>query len=97
ELGHAVLDHFAIPMPNTATFEDVGGRLVDRPTQLKLYIWCRAAELSADRAARGVPQGTLRRRRPRLLRHAPLWSAPRPRPPRLCALPSFRRPRPLHV
>jgi hypothetical protein len=33
ELGHAALDHFAIPMPSTATFEDVGGKLVDRPTQ----------------------------------------------------------------
>ncbi len=50
ELGHAALDHFAIPMPHTASFEDVGGKLVDRPTQLKLYLWCRAAEISADRA-----------------------------------------------
>lgn len=50
ELGHAALDHFALPMPHTATFEDIGGKLVDRPTQLKLYLWCRAAEISADRA-----------------------------------------------
>ncbi len=50
ELGHAMLDHFAIPMPTTATIEDVGGKFVSRPIQLKLYLWCRAAEVSADRA-----------------------------------------------
>ncbi|MBA3459271.1 MAG: M48 family metalloprotease [Deltaproteobacteria bacterium] len=50
ELGHAVFDHFAIPMPSTATLEDVGGRFVSRPVQLKLYLWCRAAEITADRA-----------------------------------------------
>jgi tellurite resistance protein len=50
ELGHAVFDHFAIPMPATATLEDVGGRFVSRPVSLKLYLWCRAAEITADRA-----------------------------------------------
>ncbi|MCX5746104.1 MAG: M48 family metallopeptidase [Proteobacteria bacterium] len=50
ELGHALFDHFQIPMPITATLEDVGGRFVTRPVQLKLYLWCRAAEVSADRA-----------------------------------------------
>jgi tellurite resistance protein len=49
ELGHALFDHFGIPMPATATLEDVGGRFVTRPVQLKLYLWCRAAEVSADR------------------------------------------------
>jgi tellurite resistance protein len=50
ELGHAVFDHFAIPMPATATLEDVGGKFVSRPVSLKLYLWCRAAEITADRA-----------------------------------------------
>ena len=50
ELGHAVFDHFAIPMPATATLEDVGGKFVSRPISLKLYLWCRAAEVTADRA-----------------------------------------------
>lgn len=50
ELGHAVFDHFAIPMPTTATLEDVGGKFVSRPVSLKLYLWCRAAEVTADRA-----------------------------------------------
>ncbi|MGE0398355.1 MAG: M48 family metallopeptidase [Kofleriaceae bacterium] len=50
ELGHAAFDHFAIPMPSTATLEDVGGRFVSRPVSLKLYLWCRAAEVTADRA-----------------------------------------------
>lgn len=50
ELGHALYDHFGIPMPITATIEDVGGTLVSRPVQLKLFVWCRAAEVSADRA-----------------------------------------------
>ncbi len=50
ELGHAVFDHFAIPMPATATLQDVGGKFVSRPVSLKLYLWCRAAEISADRA-----------------------------------------------
>jgi len=50
ELGHIVFDHFAIPMPLTATIEDVAGTLVARAKVLKLYMWCRAAEISADRA-----------------------------------------------
>ncbi len=50
ELGHALFDHFGIPMPITATIEDVGGTLVSRAVQLKLFVWCRAAEVSADRA-----------------------------------------------
>jgi uncharacterized tellurite resistance protein B-like protein len=50
ELGHALYDHFGIPMPITATIEDVGGTLVSHAVQLKLFVWCRAAEVSADRA-----------------------------------------------
>lgn len=50
ELGHALYDHFGIPMPITATIEDIGGTLVSHATQLKLFVWCRAAEVSADRA-----------------------------------------------
>jgi len=50
ELGHALFDHHGIPMPTTATIEDVGGNLVSRPVQLRLFVWCRAAEVSADRA-----------------------------------------------
>ena len=50
ELGHAVFDHFAIPMPATATLQDVGGKFVSRPVSIKLYLWCRAAEVTADRA-----------------------------------------------
>jgi len=50
EIGHALFDHFGIPMPSTATLEDVGGKFVTRPVALKLYLWCRAAEVSADRA-----------------------------------------------
>lgn len=50
ELGHAVFDHFTIPMPATATLSDVGGKFVSRPISLKLFLWCRAAEISADRA-----------------------------------------------
>ncbi|WP_394829283.1 M48 family metallopeptidase [Pendulispora albinea] len=50
ELGHVAFDHFAIPMPITATIEDLGGPIVGRATQLQLFVWCRAAEVSADRA-----------------------------------------------
>ena len=50
ELGHAAYDHFGIPMPITATIEDIGGTLVSRPVQLRMFVWCRAAEVSADRA-----------------------------------------------
>ncbi len=50
ELGHAAYDHFGIPMPITATIQDIGGTLVSRPVQLRMFVWCRAAEVSADRA-----------------------------------------------
>lgn len=50
ELGHVVFDHFAIPMPITAAIEDIAGTLVTRTNSLRLYLWCRAAEISADRA-----------------------------------------------
>jgi uncharacterized tellurite resistance protein B-like protein len=50
ELGHALYDHFGLPMPVTATIEDIGGTLVSRAVQLRLFVWCRAAEVSADRA-----------------------------------------------
>ena len=50
EMGHAVFDHFGIPMPVTAVIEDIGGTLVSRAVQLRLFVWCRAAEVSADRA-----------------------------------------------
>jgi hypothetical protein len=50
ELGHLTFDHFAIPMPATAIVEDAAGVIVPRSTTLKLYLWCRAAEISADRA-----------------------------------------------
>ena len=49
EMGHAAFDHFGIPMPITAMIEDLGGTLVSRPVSLELYVWCRAAEISADR------------------------------------------------
>lgn len=50
ELGHLAWEHFGIPMPATATVEDMAGRMVTRASALKLYLWCRAAEVSADRA-----------------------------------------------
>lgn len=50
ELGHALFRHHDIPMPITATIEDIGGTLVSRAAQLRLFVWCRAAEVSADRA-----------------------------------------------
>lgn len=49
ELGHVVFDHFGIPMPQTAIVEDMAGRIASRTNALNLYLWCRAAELSADR------------------------------------------------
>jgi Zn-dependent protease with chaperone function/tellurite resistance protein len=49
EMGHAALDHYGLPMPITATLQDMGITYVNRPTSLKLYAWCRAAEVSADR------------------------------------------------
>lgn len=49
ELGHMVLDHFGIPMPATASIEDMAGRMVSHANALRLYVWCRSAEISADR------------------------------------------------
>ena len=50
ELGHARFGHFDIPMPITATIRDAAGRLVSRPLALEMFVWCRAAEITADRA-----------------------------------------------
>lgn len=50
ELGHALFDHLKLPMPLTATIEDLAGPLVSRSTAIELYLWCRSAEISADRA-----------------------------------------------
>lgn len=50
ELGHLVFDHVGIPMPATAMIEDMAGVIVPRATALKLFYWCRLAEVSADRA-----------------------------------------------
>ncbi|MBI1945064.1 MAG: M48 family metalloprotease [Deltaproteobacteria bacterium] len=50
ELAHAKLDHLGLPMPLTATIEDLAGPLVSRATAIELYLWCRSAEISADRA-----------------------------------------------
>jgi Zn-dependent protease with chaperone function len=50
ELGHVRWDHFAIPMPLTATIQDYAGRLVSRPQALEMFVWSRAAEITADRA-----------------------------------------------
>ena len=49
ELGHAVFDHYGLPMPATAMIQEIGIPFVSRPVSLKLYAWCRSAELSADR------------------------------------------------
>lgn len=50
ELGHALFDHLKLPMPLTATIEDLAGTLVSRSTAIELFLWCRSAEISADRA-----------------------------------------------
>ncbi len=50
ELGHLVFDHLGLPMPITAMVEDMAGVIVSRTTAIKLYLWCRLAEVSADRA-----------------------------------------------
>ena len=50
ELAHARLDHLSLPMPLTATIEDLAGPLVSRATAIELVLWCRSAEISADRA-----------------------------------------------
>ncbi len=49
ELGHATFDHYGLPMPLTATLEEMGVTFVSRDMSLKLFAWCRSAELSADR------------------------------------------------
>jgi Zn-dependent protease with chaperone function/uncharacterized tellurite resistance protein B-like protein len=49
ELGHAAFEHYKIPMPWTAKIEDAAGTMVSHTTALDLFLWCRAAELSADR------------------------------------------------
>ncbi len=49
ELGHAALDHYALPMPLVAALEEMGIPFVTRAVALRLYAWCRSAELSADR------------------------------------------------
>ena len=50
ELGHALFDHLKLPMPLTASIEDLAGPLVSRAVAIELYLWCRSAEISADRA-----------------------------------------------
>lgn len=50
ELGHALFEHLSLPMPLTATIEDLAGTLVSRATAIELFLWCRSAEISADRA-----------------------------------------------
>src|ERR1700741_5292258 len=49
EGAHAAFAHFSIPMPITATLEELAVPYVSRKVALDLYVWCRAAELSADR------------------------------------------------
>jgi tellurite resistance protein len=49
ELAHALFDHTGLPMPLTAMVEDMAGPIVSRPKALELYLWCRSAEISADR------------------------------------------------
>jgi hypothetical protein len=50
ELGHLAFEHFSLPLPATALAGDASGKLVPRATALGLYVWSRAAEISADRA-----------------------------------------------
>ncbi len=49
ELGHMAFDHFGIPMPAAAAIEDMAGQMVTRANALRLYLWCRSAEITADR------------------------------------------------
>ncbi len=49
ELGHAAYDHLGLPMPYLAQVADYAGPIVGHATGLELYLWCRTAELSADR------------------------------------------------
>ncbi len=50
ELGHILFDHTALPMPAVAMIEDMAGTIVSRSNAIELYLWCRSAEISADRA-----------------------------------------------
>jgi hypothetical protein len=50
ELGHLAFEHFALPLPATAVAREESGRLVPHAALLGLYLWNRAAEVSADRA-----------------------------------------------
>lgn len=50
ELGHILFDHTSLPMPATAMIEDMAGTIVSRQKAIELYLWCRSAEISADRA-----------------------------------------------
>ncbi len=50
ELGHVLFDHTSLPMPAVAMVEDLAGTIVSRQKAIELYLWCRAAEISADRA-----------------------------------------------
>ncbi len=50
ELGHMLFDHTSLPMPSVAMIEDMAGTIVSRAKAIELYLWCRSAEISADRA-----------------------------------------------
>lgn len=50
ELAHCVFGHFDLPMPATAAVEDLAGPIVSRAVAIELYLWCRSAEITADRA-----------------------------------------------
>jgi tellurite resistance protein len=50
ELGHMLFDHTSLPMPSVAMVEDMAGTIVSRQKAIELYLWCRSAEISADRA-----------------------------------------------
>jgi len=50
ELGHILFDHTSLPMPAVAMVEDMAGTIVSRQKAIELYLWCRSAEISADRA-----------------------------------------------
>ncbi len=50
ELGHMLFDHTSLPMPSVAMMEDMAGQIVSRGKAIELYLWCRSAEISADRA-----------------------------------------------
>lgn len=50
ELAHCAFRHFDLPMPAVAAVEDLAGPIVSRPIAIELYLWCRSAEITADRA-----------------------------------------------